>query len=127
MDILDSILRFFQNGGDFMSPILLVLALGLAITIERMIYLRRAHSETRILWSRKLPLVNQRQYEEAEKMASSSSTAIGRVLGYGSARSRIASATRADVELAMEVSVMVAAPALERRTRYLATFANIST
>lgn len=127
MDILDSILRFFQNGGVFMYPILIVLALGLAITIERMIYLRRAHSETRILWSRMLPLVNQGQYEEAEKMASSSSTAIGRVLGYGIARSRNASATRADVELAMEESLMEAAPQLERRTRYLATFANIST
>jgi biopolymer transport protein ExbB/TolQ len=127
MDILDSILRFFQNGGVFMYPILIVLALGLAITIERMIYLRRAHSETRILWSKMLPLVNNGQYEEAEKMASGSSTAIGRVLGYGIARSRNASATRAEVELAMEESLMEAAPQLERRTRYLATFANIAT
>ena len=88
MDLFASIIRFFQNGGAFMYPILIVLGLGLAIAIERMIYLRRAHSETRVLWTRMMPLVNDGKYEEAEKMASGSSTAIGRVIGYGIARSR---------------------------------------
>ena len=33
--MLDTIVRFFQEGGPFMYPIAVVLALGLAITLER--------------------------------------------------------------------------------------------
>ena len=71
-------------------------------------------------------MVNEGRYEDAEKLASRSSTAIGRVLGYGIARSR-GHATREDVERAMEESLMEVTPQLERRTHYLATFANVAT
>jgi biopolymer transport protein ExbB/TolQ len=73
-----------------------------------------------------MPLVNAGRYDEAEQVASSSTTAIGRVLGYGIARSRT-QATRNEVELAMEESLMEVTPLLERRTHYLATFANVAT
>lgn len=126
MDFFSPVLRFFQNGGAFMYPILVVLVLGLAIAIERFIYLRRAHGESRNLWGRLLPLVNAGKYDEAEQLASSSTTAIGRVLGYGIARSR-GTTQREDVELAMEESLMEVTPQLERRTHYLATFANVAT
>ncbi|MFT4048172.1 MAG: MotA/TolQ/ExbB proton channel family protein [Solimonas sp.] len=121
-----AIASFFQAGGLFMYPILLLLGLGLAITIERMIYLRRAHSETRLLWARLLPLINEGRYEDAEAIASDSSTAIGRVLGFGLARARGA-VRRAPVERVMEESLMEVTPQLERRTHYLATFANVAT
>jgi biopolymer transport protein ExbB/TolQ len=126
MDLLATVTRFFQNGGAFMYPILIVLVLGLAITIERFTYLRRAYKENRHLWSQLLPLVNEGRYEDAEQLASASSTAIGRVLGYGIARSRGAT-TKEDVEAAMEESLMEVTPQLERRTHYLATFANVAT
>ena len=35
------IVRFFQMGGFFMFPILLVLAVGIAIAVERWIHLKR--------------------------------------------------------------------------------------
>ena len=35
MDMFNVIVRFFQEGGVFMYPIVIVLALGLAISIER--------------------------------------------------------------------------------------------
>ncbi|MDR3416194.1 MAG: MotA/TolQ/ExbB proton channel family protein [Nevskia sp.] len=126
MDFFATVTRFFQNGGVFMYPILAVLVLGLAITIERFVYLRRAHSENRSLWTKLLPMVNAGQYEDAEKLAEASSTAIGRVLGYGIARSR-GQANREEVERAMEESLMEVTPQLERRTHYLATFANVAT
>lgn len=126
MDFISPVIRFFQNGGAFMYPILVVLVLGLAIAIERFVYLKRAHGESRNLWARLLPLVNAGQYEEAEQLANNSTTAIGRVLGYGIARSR-GTARREDVELAMEESLMEVTPQLERRTHYLATFANVAT
>lgn len=125
-DLIAPVIRFFQNGGEFMFPILAVLALGLAIIVERFIYLRRAHAENRQVWAKLMPLVNAGRHDEAEKLASQSSTAIGRVLGYGIARARGAG-SREEVELAMEESLMEVTPQLERRTHYLATFANVAT
>jgi biopolymer transport protein ExbB len=126
MDLMATITRFFQSGGEFMYPILVLLVLGLAIIIERFIYLSKAYTENRALWAQLMPLVNQGKYQEAEMLASASSTAIGRVLGYGLARTH-AHATREEVEIAMEESLMEITPLLERRTHYLATFANVAT
>lgn len=126
MDVLAMMLRFFKEGGFFMYPIALVMALGAAIAVERWRYLRRASQENRRLWSELLPLMNQGQHEDAEKLANASETPIGRVLGQGLTRART-HATRAEVEMAMEESLMEVVPLLERRTHYLATFANIAT
>lgn len=126
MEFFSTVIRFFQAGGEFMYPILIVGVLGLAITIERLLYIKRAQSENREVWSKLMPLVNEGRHDDAEKVASASSTAIGRVLGYGIARSKGAS-SRDEVELAMEESLMEVTPQLERRTHYLATFANVAT
>jgi len=126
MEFFSTVIRYFTAGGEFMYPILVVLVIGLAITIERLIYLRRASVENREVWAKLMPLVNAGRHEEAEAIAASSSTAIGRVLGYGLARSRGAT-SREEVELAMEESLMEVTPQLERRTHYLATFANVAT
>ena len=127
MEYFAPLARFFHNGGAFMYPILAVFTLGLAIVVERLLYLRRAWVENRSLWARLMPLVNDGQYAEAERLANDSKTAIGRVLGYGIARSRAEKVTREEVELAMEESLMEVTPLLERRTHYLATFSNAAT
>jgi len=55
-----------------------------------------------------------------------SDSAVGQILNYGLAR--IATARRRDdIEKAMEESLMDIAPRLEKRTHYLATFANLAT
>ncbi len=41
MGFVYAIVRFFQTGGFFMFPILLVLAVGLAIAFERWVQLKR--------------------------------------------------------------------------------------
>lgn len=126
MDAVATIITFFQQGGPFMFPLLIVMVIGLAIALERFLYLRRARRENRALWDKLLPLLNQGDYAAAEQMAGNSRTAIGRVLSYGLARSK-SNANRSDVEMAMEESLMEVTPLLERRTHYLATFANIAT
>ncbi len=126
MEFFATILRFFQSGGAFMYPILIVMIIGLAIALERWVYLRRAEAENRSLWATLLPLLNQGKYDQAEQLAGESQTAIGRVLGFGLARAR-ANGTRAEVEMSMEESIMEVTPLLERRTHYLSTFANIAT
>ena len=50
MDHYNTIVGFFQSGGLFMYPIMLILALGLAIAVERYIYLTHAKASNHRIW-----------------------------------------------------------------------------
>lgn len=126
MDFMGTALTFFKNGGPFMFPISVVAVIGIAIAIERYLFLRRSHKDNRTLWTQLTPLMNQGELEKACKQAAESDTAIGRVLSHGLSRAG-GDNTRDDVESAMEESLMEVTPLLEKRTHYLATFANIAT
>ena len=126
MDVYASIVRFFQGGGEFMFPIALVAALGLAIAIERYIYLSIVGLRNRSLWNDLSPLLAQGDFKRAVAITSKSSAAIGTILNYGLARIQSAR-RRDDIEKAMEESLMEIVPRLEKRTHYLGTFANMAT
>lgn len=121
-----SMVEFFVKGGAFMYPIALVFAAGLAIAIERWVYLTVASTRNRQLWTQIVPLLQQGNFRAAVAVCQKSSAAIGRILNYGLARLESAR-RRDDVEKAMEESLMEVMPRLERRTHYLATFANLAT
>jgi biopolymer transport protein ExbB len=121
-----SIVEFFVKGGAFMYPIALVLAAGIAIAIERWVYLTVASTRNRQLWSQVVPLLQQGNFRAAVALCQRSSAAIGRILNYGLARLESAR-RRDDVEKAMEESLMEVLPRLEKRTHYLSTFANLAT
>src|SRR4030095_12026291 len=126
MDLYAHIVRFFQGGGAFMIPIAIVAALGLAIALERYIYLSIVSLRNRSLWNDLTPLLAQGDFKRAVAMTSKSLWAIGPILNYG--LSRIQSARRRDdIEKAMEESLMEIVPRLEKRTHYLGTFANMAT
>lgn len=125
--MLDIVIRFFQEGGPFMYPIAIVFAVGLAITLERFLYLGSVRRRNRIVFERGiLPALQKGDYQRAMKAASSSDSAIASVLGAGIAR-LINNNRREDVEYAMEEGLMEVLPRLEKRTQYLATLANIAT
>lgn len=126
MSIIDATAGFFQNGGPFMYPILIVLALGLSIALESWVYLTRTSLKNRSLWRELTPYLQDGRFAEAAELAKAGESAIGRILGYGLARIRSAG-RRDDVERAMEESMMEVTPHLEKRTHYLATFANLAT
>ncbi len=126
MDAFASVVAFFQNGGVFMYPIVIVFALGLAISIERYIYLSRTSVSNRMVWKKITPFIKAGKFQEAASVTEKSKSAVGHILSYGLYRIRSA-ARRDDVEKAMEESLMEVMPRLERRTHYLATFANIAT
>lgn len=126
MDLIVPISNFFQEGGFFMYPILLVLGCGLAIAVERYIYLTGARSANRKAWKELLEVLSKRDYARAMNISQQSSSAIGRILVYGLERAKSAR-RRDDIETAMEEGLMEVLPRLEKRTHYLATFANIST
>ncbi|MFC3115690.1 MotA/TolQ/ExbB proton channel family protein [Cellvibrio fontiphilus] len=123
---MDTLIRFFQDGGAFMYPIAIVLAAGLAIAIERWIVLSTAKSANRQAFERILPMLQKKDYNGVVNLGKSSSAPIARIIASGIAR-MAQSPRRDDIELAMEEGVMEAMPRLEKRTPYLATLANIAT
>jgi biopolymer transport protein ExbB len=126
MNFWNTIVRFFQGGGEFMFPIAVVLVFGLSIAIERWIYLTRVSIKNRSLWNEIVPMLSQGNFRQVVQVTSKSESAIGHILNYGLARIQ-AARRRDDIEKAMEESLMEVVPKLEKRTHYLATFANLST
>ena len=123
---MNTIVTFIQEGGAFMYPIAIVLALGLAIALERWIFLMSAKSSNRKAFDAMMPFIKKGQYEALVKMSDSSSAPICRIIGAGAARMRVTQ-DRDDISYAMEEGVMEATPRLEKRTSYIATLANIAT
>lgn len=126
MSFIDSIIAFLQNGGSFIYPIALVLVVGLAITIERWLYLNSAlKTNQKALHSLKDAL-KKGDVEEINNQAKSSSAPVFDVLASGIARLSTVK-RREDVEYAMEETIMEYMLRVEKRTPYLATLANIAT
>lgn len=126
MEVYSAIVKFFQEGGVFMYPILVVLALGLAIAIERYMYLSVAKQTNRSMWQKLTPLLRNNDYVQAMAISSRSKADISKILTYGLTRLQ-ASRSRDEIEMAMEEGLMEIIPRLEKRTHYLSTFANIAT
>jgi biopolymer transport protein ExbB len=126
MDTFNTVVKFFVDCGPFLYPSLAMMALGLAIAIERFLFLRKARSENRKLWDQVLPLLQKGQLREVKALADSSESAIGKIVANGLAR--LPSARhREDIDNAMEEGMMEIVPRLEKRTPYIATFANTIT
>jgi len=123
---MDTLIRFFQEGGAFMYPIAVVLVIGLAIAVERWVVLTAAKSSNRQAFDRILPLLQKKDYAGVVNLGKTLNAPIARIIASGIAR-MAQSPRRDDIELAMEEGVMEAMPRLEKRTAYLATLANIST
>lgn len=125
-DIFSTIVKFFQDGGPFMYPILIVLAIGLAITLERWLHLTAAKARNRRMIARLMPLVAKGEVANASKLARESNATVSQILLQGLQHFQSAR-RRDDFEAAMDESIMEAIPRLEKRTHYLAMFANIAT
>ena len=120
------LVKFFQSGGFFMYPILLVFALGLAIIVERYLYLRKTAHATSRMWSQLMPMLKASDYKRAQQVVETTKTPLSAVLSYGFSQHN-ANKKRETVEAAMEEGMMDAMPDLVQRTHYLATLANIAT
>ena len=126
MNAFDTAVKFFQDCGPFLYPSLLMLAVGLAIAVERFVFLGRARSENRKLWDQVLPMQQSGRLDEVQTLAAASDSAIGKIVSNG--LSSLPSARhREDIDNAMEEGMMEIVPRLEKRTHYIATFANTIT
>ncbi len=121
-----SVVAFFQKGGMFMYPILLVFAVGMAIAFERWVQLNRIRSANHKMWNRLLPILTKGEFEKARDLVNKDKSAVSQMLGMGLARQG-AVRRREDIEIAMEESMMEIIPQLEKRTPYVALLSNIAT
>ncbi|QDE31889.1 MotA/TolQ/ExbB proton channel family protein [Shewanella polaris] len=126
MSYTDHIIAFLQNGGPFIYPIALVLVVGLAITIERWLYLSSAHRSNQKAFALIKNALKTGDIDTISQQAQNNKAPVFDVLQSGIARISSAS-RREDVEYAMEETVMEYMLRLEKRTPFIATLANIAT
>ncbi len=126
MNALSTAIKFFQDCGLFIYPSILIMALGLAIAIERFMFLTRARTENRKVWAEVLPVLQKGQFKDAQGMTAHSDAAVGKIVNYGLTRMQ-SPGRREDFDAAMEEGMMEIVPRLEKRTHYIATFANVIT
>ena len=126
MNTLNTAIKFFQDCGFFIYPSLLIMALGVTIAIERFIFLTKARTQNRTIWTKVLPMLQKGQFKEVQGLTAASDAAIGKIVNNGLLRMQ-SPGRREDYDAAMEEGMMEIVPRLEKRTHYIATFANVIT
>ena len=126
MSTMDTIVKFIQDSGMFIYVSMAIMALGVSIAIERFIFLARARQANRKTWDSILPLLKSGNFKEVHGATARSDAAIGLIVHNGISRKQTAR-RREDIDAAMEEGMMEIIPRLEKRTHYIATFANVVT
>jgi len=124
--MIETIIRFFQEGGFFMYPISVILVIGFIIAIERYVYLTMAKRSNRNDFNKLHRMISGKDLKTAMKFASQSKSAMANMIGAGLVRLGRRQ-PREEIEYAMEEGLLETMPRLEKRTQYLATLANVST
>jgi biopolymer transport protein ExbB len=102
-----------------------MMTMGLAIAIERFIFLRGRAARTASSGTRCCPLLQSGKFKEVHHVTASDA-AIGKIVSNGLERMQTPR-RREDIDHAMEEGMMEIVPRLEKRTHYIATFANVIT
>jgi biopolymer transport protein ExbB len=126
MTTFETAVKFFQDSGVFIYISLAIMAVGLAIAIERFVFLTRTRAQNRRVWAQIHPLLQGGRLKEAYATSSKSEAAVARIVTAGLERLQTPS-RREDLDAAMEEGMMEVIPRLEKRTHYIATFANVIT
>ena len=124
--MIDTAVRFFQEGGFFMFPIAVVLIIGLIVAIERYVYLSAQKLTNRRDFNRLHQMIAKRDLKGALNYTQESGSAMSTMIGFGLQRLARRQG-REEIEYAMEEGLLDVMPRLEKRTQYLATLANSAT
>lgn len=126
IEIYSTITKFLQEGGFFIFPIAIVLTIGVAISIERWVYLKRETAKNIKAFDDFLPLLRTNDHEKMTMFTRECAAPVTRIIGCGLDMMKV-SRQRADVENAMSEGVLESMPQLEQRTGYLSVLANVAT
>ncbi|MDZ4677097.1 MAG: MotA/TolQ/ExbB proton channel family protein [Oligoflexia bacterium] len=125
--MLSSAAEAFHHGGFFMWPILGVSLIGLAVTIERFMYLTGAGTVKKDDFLNRInQFILQGNLERAIAVCSQASSPITKIVKAG--LMAVASNKDAEeVQTAMDAVALREIPRIEKRTSLLAMFSNLST
>lgn len=126
METYTTVVKFFQDSGVFIYFSLAIMAVGVAIAVERHLFLAQARRANRKMWDEMLPLLQGGKFQQVYGMTQRTETAIGKIVNNGISRLKSAR-RREEIDAAMEEGMMEIVPRLEKRTHYIATFANVIT
>lgn len=127
MSPFETVINFFQSGGPWMYPILIVALLGVVFVVERFVKLALTRARNKKLWEEVEPVLEAGRFREALRLTEGSDdTPVGQMVHFGLTR-WFQKSDREEVELAMEEALMEASPQLERNINYIAILANVAT
>jgi biopolymer transport protein ExbB len=126
MHFIESATKFLIAGGFWVVPIMLVGALGIGITIERFIKLKRAETSNRKMWDQLQPILHNGDFDKAREMTNNDKSYVSQLINVG-LELQGSVRRREDLEIAMDEVMMSIVPQLEKRTPYTALFANLAT
>lgn len=123
--MIESLAAFFRDGGIFMYFILFVSVIGLAIIVERGIFLLLKNNiDGKALWAKIHKFALDGQYDKAMELCTDARLPLLKVLRHGIST---AAKKNRDVQGAMDEIVLEVMPTVDKRITYLATLANIAT
>jgi len=126
MDFYNTLVSFFQDGGAFMIPIALVLVIGMAIALERWVFLGKSLLENRKAYDKILPMIRANEYDNIASYTKDNKSSLSRIVE-AALDTMSSSPRREDIHFAMQEGVMETLPRLSKRTNYLAILANVAT
>ena len=122
---MDTVIRFFTMGGPVMYIILFALLAGLAIIIERIIFIQfKNRIDTETFVNRLIELIKSGNVNRAIEYCNMSNAALPKIAQAGLEEIQSSPGT---IQNALELAAMVEIPKIERRTNYLNMIANVAT
>ena len=78
--LYETVVTFFQSGGPFMIPIAIILAIGIAIAIERYLYLSASRARNTLAWNKLQSSLASGNLSQAMGFAEKSKAAVSRLI-----------------------------------------------
>lgn len=123
--MISEIAKFFREGGFAMWPILLFLAAGLAIMVERSVFLFfKANIKPEEFMARIADLIRKGSIEGAIAASAEEDAPLARIIESALRNYR---GTERDIQNAVDEMALAELPRISARTGYLAMLANVST
>ena len=69
---VNGIIKFFQDGGFFLYPLVIIFVVGVAIAVERWVYLTKETIKNRNLWDDVAPHLGAGNFKQAVALANNS-------------------------------------------------------
>ena len=125
--MVEQLAKFFQNGGMWMYPIAGVLACGVAVMIERIIYYYvHCRVNAKVLLTQIVRLIRNGEGEKARALCSKIKTPLAVILE-SAIWHYLQQEPDQEIQNAVDEVALRELPRIQRRTHYLGLFANMAT